>query len=238
MLDKKWIFLSLCGLYSAFANANIVSSVSGGPAWYQAGQTQTIYLQPGFNNTYVANTPTQTLASGEWFLGVQRSIHTHTFAQLGVALATSTAAHLAGHVWELADPLFDNFVYQYRILHSHAALKGKVLSDALSRTYLPYVSGSVGVAWNQAYQFSMSPIIFEAIPQPPFQTNTQTAFTYTAGAGVQKILNDHWQLGMGYEFADWGGSTLSRASAQTINNGLTLSHLYTNQLQFNITYTG
>ena len=72
---------------------------------------------------------------------------------------------------------------------------------------------------------------------PNFTSNTTTAFTYTLGAGVQRHLNQHLQAGVGYEFADWGRSQLSRASGQTLNTGLSLSHLYTNGFLFNLTYS-
>lgn len=43
--------------------------------------------------------------------------------------------------------------------------------------------------------------------------------------------------GIGYEFADWGRSQLNRAPGQTLNSGLSLSHLYTNGFLFNLTYS-
>jgi hypothetical protein len=42
---------------------------------------------------------------------------------------------------------------------------------------------------------------------------------------------------MGYEFADWGQSHLGSAQGQTLGRGLSLQHLYTNGLMFNLTYT-
>lgn len=72
---------------------------------------------------------------------------------------------------------------------------------------------------------------------PNFASNTTAAFTYTLGVGVERNINLHCQVGIGYEFADWGMSQLSRASGQTLNTGLSLSHLYTNGLLFNLTYS-
>ncbi|MGL6035737.1 MAG: porin family protein, partial [Legionella sp.] len=59
---------------------------------------------------------------------------------------------------------------------------------------------------------------------------------YTVGAGLQKSLNDNWQVGVGYEFADWGKSQLASAPEQTLNSGLGLNHLYTNGVLLNVTY--
>ena len=46
--------------------------------------------------------------------------------------------------------------------------------------------------------------------------------------------NQHWQIGVDYEFADWGKSQLGRASEQTLNGGLVLNHLYINGVLFNL----
>lgn len=71
---------------------------------------------------------------------------------------------------------------------------------------------------------------------PNFSSHTHTTFTYTLGVGVQKVLNQNWQVGVGYEFADWEKNQLSRAEGQTLNSGLTQNHLYTNGVLLNITY--
>ncbi|MDP3559275.1 MAG: outer membrane beta-barrel protein [Legionellaceae bacterium] len=215
---------------------NKVIALSAGPAWYHAGRTETIWLQPDFANTYDAFSPQKVLTSGELFLGLQKSFSNLDFMQLGLALAASGDAKLQGEIWETADPLFNNFSYQYKIFHKHLALKGKYLFNRWSSTLLPYVSASLGVALNKSYHFSMTPLIFEALPVPGFQSHQETAFTYTVGTGVQKILDVHWQLGLGYEFSDWGQSSLSRAPGQTINSGLSLSHLNTQELQVTLNY--
>ena len=99
-----------------------------------------------------------------------------------------------------------------------------------------WISGSLGVGFNSAHGFQNTPLIYEAIVNPNFASHTQIAFTYTVGAGLQKALKQHWQVGVGYEFADWGQSRLGRAAEQTLNNGLELNHLYTNGILFNLTY--
>ena len=176
------------------------------------------------------------MASGELFVGVQRLISSHYFAQWGIAGVTSRAAVSKGIIWEFADPTFDNFTYQYKIQHNHFAVKGKILSDVFSLTYLPYLSASVGVAVNHACQFSMTPRIYEVLPAPLFQSASHTSFTYSLGLGLVKTYKNHWQWGIGYEFADFGSSALGPSSVQTLNRGLSLNHLYTNQLQFQLSY--
>ena len=101
---------------------------------------------------------------------------------------------------------------------------------------MPWISASAGVGFNHAYDYTNTPLIFEAVANPDFNDHIQTSFTYTLCAGLQKALNPHWQLGVGYEFADWGKSELGRTSGQAMNSGLVLNHLYTNGILFNLTY--
>ena len=116
------------------------------------------------------------------------------------------------------------------------ATKSKVLIDK-GYWLTPWISGSLGIGFNTAHDFQNTPLINEAVVNPNFASHTQVAFTYTVGVGLQKTLNQHWQAGLGYEFADWGQSLLGRAAEQTLNNGLALNHLYTNGILFNLTYS-
>ncbi|ASQ45389.1 outer membrane protein [Legionella clemsonensis] len=212
-----------------------VGSIAAGPVWARGGETQTFYLAPDIEKTYAARKSTNALASGELFVGLQKSLTSQWLGQLGLAVATTGNAKLQGVIWDDADPQFDNYSYQYKVRNTRLAVKGKLLLDK-GYWFMPWVSASVGVGFNRAHEFTNTPLIFEALPNPNFTNHTKTAFTYTLGAGVQKALNDHWQIGVGYEFADWGKSELGRALGQTMNSGLTLNHLYTNGVLFNLTY--
>ena len=150
-------------------------------------------------------------------------------------MGATSNAKLSGNIWDDADSTFNNYSYSYQIQHTHVAIKGKLLADQ-GYWVIPWVSASLGVGFNDAHGFQNTPLISQAVTIPNFASNTQTSFTYTLGAGVQKILNRHWQIGAGYEFSDWGQSTLNRASGQTLNSGLNSNHLYTNGLLFNLTY--
>ena len=212
-----------------------VATLSVGPVWESAGNTQTFYLAPNIEKTYAANHASHALVDGEFFLGIQKPLREKLEGQIGLAVATTGNASLSGNIWDDADSLFNNYTYHYQVRHKHLALKGKLLADR-DYSVTPWVSGSLGVGFNQAHDFSNTPTINEAVVMSNFASNTTTAFTYTLGAGVQRQLNPHWQAGIGYEFADWGRSQLNRASGQTLNSGLSLSHLYTNGLLFNLTY--
>ena len=212
-----------------------VLSLSLGPVWESAGNTQTFYLTPDIEKTYAANHASHALVDGELFLGIQKKLRDKLQGQIGLAVATTGNAVLSGAIWDDADPLFNNYTYQYQVRHTHLAIKGKLLAE---RGYVltPWLSGSVGVGFNEAYSFNNTPSISQAAAISNFSPNTQTSFTYTVGAGVQRALNQHWQVGVGYEFADWGKSQLNSAVGQTLNSGLGLNHLYTNGFLFNLSY--
>ena len=212
-----------------------VGTLSVGPVWQSNGNTQTFYLAPDVRKTYAADSSSNAMADGEIFLGLQKDLPHQLQGQLGFAVALAGNAKLSGNVWDDADPQFNNYVYNYKVNHVHVAVKSKVLADQGS-WLTPWISGSLGVGFNRAYSFSNTPTIFEAIPNKNFVSNTETAFTYTLAAGVQRVLNKHWQVGIGYEFSDWGQSQLGRASGQTLGQGLFLNHLYTNGLLINLTY--
>lgn len=236
---KKFFFIPLM-LSSLAASGNsdwhFVGTLSLGSAWENAGEQQTLSLAPQIQKTYTTDDNTQALFDGEIFLGVQKAF-SHTMAwQLGLSAVGASSATLSGDIWDDADPQFNNYTYDYQIQHTHVAVKGKFLFSPVNGWVTPWLSVSMGVGFNHAYAFSNEPTAFEAISMPNFSSNTETTFVYTVGIGVQKILDEHWQFGAGYEFADWGKSELGSAEGQTSGDGLSLDHFYTNALMFNLTY--
>lgn len=212
-----------------------VGSMAAAPVWVRGGETQTFYLAPEIEKTYASRKSIHAIATGELFVGLQKSLTSLWLGQLGLAAATTGNAKLQGVVWDDADPQFANYSYRYKGQNTRLALKGKLLLDK-GYWLMPWVSASLGVGFNRAHDFTNTPLIFEALPNNNFEDHTKTAFTYTLGAGVQKSISEHCQAGVGYEFVDWGKSELGRALGQTMNSGLALNHLYTNGVLLNLTY--
>lgn len=212
-----------------------VGAVSMGSVWESAGQTQTFYLSPNIIKTYAAEQTTHALFDGEVFVGIQKELPKAFLGQIGLSVAAISNAKLSGNIWDDADSTFNNYNYSYKIQHTHVAVEGKILADR-GYWFIPWVSTSLGIGFNNTHDFQNTPLVSEAVMMTNFASSTQTSFTYTLGAGAQKVLNPHWQIGAGYEFSDWGQSQLNRASGQTLNSGLSLNHLYTNGVLFNLTY--
>jgi len=86
-----------------------VATLSVGPVWENAGKSQTFYLAPNIEKTYSANTSSHALVDGELFLGIQKSLRDKLDGQIGLAVATTGNALLSGHIWDNAEPQFNNY---------------------------------------------------------------------------------------------------------------------------------
>lgn len=212
-----------------------VITLTGGVDWYSHGRMQTFFLQPDVEKTYTSNDASTPLGSLDLFLGLQKYIGAEWYGQYGLTFAGATNATLTGHIWEDASPNFDNYTYQYKMNHAYIGAKGKVLRE-IKYHFQPYISGSVGVGFNHAYNFSVTPIIYQEVPQSNFAAHTTAALSYTLGLGIQRPINDSWSVGLGYEFNNWGKSRLNRAPEQTLNSGLSLSHFYLNTFLLSLSY--
>jgi hypothetical protein len=214
--------------------------LSAGPTWASANTRQTFNLQPDVQKTYVASNNNETFVTAELFLAGQKLLHPHlltkpVMGQLGLVIAWAGDADLSGDVWEDANPNFNNFYYTYKMNHTYVALKGRFLGQ-FEYAAEPYLSGSLGVGFNRAYDYTEKPKIPEEVPAPNFAAHTTTAFSYTLGVGLQKAFTRQLQAAVGYEFSDWGRSQLARAAGQTLNQGLSPKHMYAQELQCSLFY--
>ncbi|MDF1684221.1 MAG: porin family protein [Legionellaceae bacterium] len=225
---------------SDMASRQWLGQVSLGAAWSQpGGDAQTFYLNPTIEKGYHPTTNSKGMPNVEVFLGTQKSLDTPALGQvsgqLGLVVATTGNANMNGVIWDNAEPQFNNYSYNYQVRNTRIGLKGKALLEKNKKIF-PYVSGSVNVGFNRASDFTNTPLTFTALLNENFAGNTETAFTYTVGAGLQTPLSCHIHAGVGYEFLDFGKSKLDRAPGQTMNSGLASNHLYTHGVLANLTY--
>lgn len=210
-------------------------TLSLGPTLTAGSESESFHLQPDIAKTYKSNRKPLAFGAAEMFVGMQIPVMPNFLGQVGVAVVGGLDAPLHGNIWEDEDPDFNNYTYKYKVNHAHIAVKGKISTDT-NTVVQPYVSGSIGTGVNKSHGFTITPIIFEEVPAPAFTTGRDSGLVYTAGIGIQTSYNEHWQAGVGYEFADWGNLTLGRAPGQTVNPGLGSNHFYTHELQFSLTY--
>lgn len=243
-MKNHWInslFLLCIGLFScAHATVPKVFTLSIGPGFTSPGEDQILTLTPDVPYAYYADKSSSTLGFVSLFGGIEkRNDEGHFLGQFGLELLGATNVNLNGDAWIDADPDFNDFFYSYKINHSHIALKGRLLSNAPyteRKGIASYLSASVGIGFNYAYDFSMQKRIYEAVIPPLFDAHTKTSFIYAFGIGLEKALNQQWRFSVGYEFADWGSSALSKAEGQSTSYGLTLNHLFMNNILFGMSY--
>jgi len=215
-----------------------IFTVSGGPGFINPGNTQDIYLSPDYDNGYIHQSNKHPIGFGEIYFSLQRDIHPKIANQFGIAFSGAWMAKVNGQVWQYNDPLFYNYVYSYNVSSLRLALRDKMIFDNgfASQSIRPYITGSVGIAWNNSYSFIQSPLLTDIPVTPAFANRSQNAFTYSAGAGLQTQAWNHLVFAVGYEFFDWGRSSLAAAPGQTLNSAPSMTHLCMNTLLFSISY--
>lgn len=210
-----------------------IITLSGGPSWGTAGQNQYLYpIHPPFFDYYTYTSDTSVMANAEIFFGLQRIVYPGITGELGLGVAGVSDAKITGVVNVNGAP--DVNTYEYKVNHVRVDLKGKLIGSNCAPLQ-PYISGSLGAGWNNSHNFI--PVTVNEILYPThwFASNTTIAFAYTLGAGVQTKITPSWQVGVGYEFADLGKSFLG-PDGNTLTKGLRLTHLYTNELLFSLSY--
>ncbi|RAP37809.1 hypothetical protein B1207_02115 [Legionella quinlivanii] len=223
-----------------------VITLSAGPAWAWPGDDQTLgrlYVYPvNFDEVhrFRGSKDASTLGTGEVFLALQHQTGPNMIGRLGLAFAGSSQVEVKGTMDLVGVPSVAN--YSYHINHTRVAIKGLLATENPGYYVQPYLSGSFGIGFNHAYSFQTQPPVYllnpgVALLQLGYQSNTTQGFSFTLGAGVQKSLSRHWQVGLGYEFADWGKSRLNNEMPDPWGYGYPkLSNLYTHELQFSLSF--
>lgn len=214
-----------------------LATVTIGPDFVQTGRAQTLTLLSPFQNHYTATHRSQTATDFGAFVGVERTFSPSLSTQLGASVYIDSQLTAKGHVWQFGVPKFDNFIYGYHIKPVRAMLTSKLLTTFPNHHSLhPYLSGEIGAAFNRAHNYHETPIVPLVTPMSPFSSHTETSFAWGVGAGIDYNVTQRVRAGIGYQFSNLGSASLGRTPAATTNQTLSLSHLYTNQLRFQLTY--
>jgi hypothetical protein len=77
--------------------------LSAGPSWGSGNKTQTFYLQPNIQKSYVAQSNNQAFTTAELFIATQFK-QSKLLEQFGFVFSGAGNAQLSGDIWELASP--------------------------------------------------------------------------------------------------------------------------------------
>lgn len=221
------LLLAIVSSAAAAPSYTYVGTLSGGAMWENAGETEHLEIIPGVQTKYKSNKESNTLGTGEVFVGGQYDSEKDWQAQFGIAFGGMSEATLEGDVYS---PGSDG-VYRFKLNQTRLVAKAKILGN-LKTHFKNYVSASLGTTFYDAHDFENTSLV------PDFEDHSGNAFTYSAGIGMQYVISKNWQIGLGYEFTDWGKTHLGSAPGQTSDNRLEVDHFYTNGLIFNISFAG
>ncbi|MDI1353185.1 MAG: hypothetical protein PSV35_10540 [bacterium] len=213
-----------------------IITASGGIALASPGQNQYLYPYPNpYYEHAMYNSKTRVSGTGEIFFGLQRSVNNAILGELGLGVAAMSDATVTGII-DIVNA-GQQYSYSYKVHHARIELKGRLIADNWLRSMQPYLSGSFGVGYNGSHDYEPVVSFVPLYSYPWYASNTALALSYTLGIGVQTKITPHWQVGVGYQFADLGKSYLNNvANDTTVSEGLRMAHLYTNEFLLNVSY--
>jgi opacity protein-like surface antigen len=253
---KKILFLSTCILSSTTALAS--NQMVHWPQFYDAPWRPVIILGAGAGITsdlgttnnfpiinpatdefyqYRPKNSTATVGMFDAFIGGECAITDKWKLQTGIGYDVETAFNVSGLLNQGADAQSaDNYNYSYQIQSQQLMLLGKALYQIRDR-YHPYVMLGLGASFNNSYHFSTGAPRQLTFTRD-FNNHLNTAFTYSAGLGVDVDVAENMRVGLGYRFADFGQSNLGSSSINNVpvSGQISQSHLYVNQVLAEFTY--
>lgn len=210
--------------------------LSAGVDFVHSGYSQILTVQPPLQNAYEANSIWNRVGDFGGFIGVEKSFSRPMWLQTGIAAYGNTNITPKGDVWQFALPVFDNFRYRYNISNARIMLSNKLMTNLTSnQSILPYFSLELGAAFNRSHNYHESIIEPLAIPMAPFYPQSTTSFSWGIGVGADYLLEENLRVGINYQFADLGRTSLGISPSQTTSQTLTMPHLWTNQIHFQLT---
>ncbi len=209
-------------------------SFNGGWSWPQSSKALPIYYYQARFNPLVEVDNSAYFFVGQVDFGIEKNFSNTLVIQWGGEIEATGGMEIQGEIPKTHERVKTKQFYRYCVKHQHLAAKAKLLANK-HYFIMPWVSFALGVGLNTAYQY-------ENIAEQPeplfrhFDAGSTTHLTYTLGVGVQRAMTEHYQMGLGYEFANWGNSRLGPNTNQNLYYGPELSPIYTNSLLLNITY--
>jgi hypothetical protein len=191
--------------------------------------------------TFFNYNPSQSTQTDSIFgalVGAEFIAHPNVLFQAGVGYYQPSSFNVNGIVTQGVDiPSSNQYAYQYSILSHQLLAEGKLLYNNEQR-YHPYISGGLGLSWNESKNYTVT-------ISPPFTTfsnqfanNTTTSFSWSVGTGVDVDLTKKVRLGVGYRFTDFGKAATGNGTIDDVltTYALSQSHLYANIIEAQLTF--
>lgn len=221
-----------------YENLHPILSVGGGGVWTaNLGKNQDLYIPNNEYYKYRVDDRNDSNGFFDVFAGFEWDFCPQWGAQLGVGYTYMGSFSVGGTYEQGFDPQSSDFYdYNYRVRSQQVQAEGKLVFH-MSEMIHPYIFGGLGASFNKASNYDADYPIFLTFTRD-FENNTQSAFTWSVGAGVDFEVFDCWRLGIGYRFADLGRVSLGQSFIDDtpVTSTLAQSHLYTNSIVGQLTY--
>lgn len=137
------------------------------------------------------------------------------------------STNIGNQITQYSIPEFKNYIYDWKV-SSDVLLALAKLNLFNYEQFSPFIQVGIGAAFNHASDYSEAalPNVTQRI-SPAFTDNTNSAFAYALGIGVDWSINAHFALSVGYQFQDmgtvysghgastWSGDALKTTTYQT-----------------------
>lgn len=162
----------------------------------------------------------------QWFPSYSASLYyNHLFS-----------TNIGNHITQYSIPEFRNYIYNWTV-SSDVLLALAKLNLFNYEQFSPFVQGGIGVAFNHASNFNEAalPGVTQRI-SPAFADNTNCAFAYALGIGIDWSINTRFILSLGYQFQDMGNVYSGRGVTTWSGDVLKTNTYQTNLALLKINY--
>jgi opacity protein-like surface antigen len=171
------------------------------------------------------------------FIGAEYNVFQKCAIQLGLGFNQMIPFTLHGTFVQGADVSSQNdYTYRYHILSRQFLTESKLLYT-FREYYHPYIFGGIGIASNQANNYSTNVDSTLALTRD-YKNSIFTSFSYNIGVGLDVDLTSSTRFGIAYRFADLGTAQLGSSNIDGTYAAGTLSknHLYANEILGQFTF--
>ena len=237
MVIKRIVTIAALSILSSLSYAKTVDfNLYGGLSFANLSNNSTLRINEDVTNRYRANSRTRT----DPLFGIGIG---HTFEKifqkpwdisLGLSSYYLDLENVTGVEYPFVNAgMFDTLNYKFRVQSASLLVEPRLIYSRCD--WQPYFIGGIGVAWNILNDYSerASNAALSAAPGPFFGSNTQAAFAYEVGAGVQhQFFHDQktgidYSASLDYRYMNFGKGQLQNFEGMTASNHLGVSTIDT-----------
>lgn len=245
LFRKSILYLVLLSFLPPICYADKINFyISGGPTFTKLKNVNSVAINDFVVNNYITDPHT----SWNELLGIGIA-HTfeHVFNKpfdisLGITGYTINLGNVKGIEYPFAnDGSFDTLNYKFAAQSNALMLESKLFYT--HNKWKIFGLLGLGNAWNHLYDYNETPtdpsLSAASVPQV-FSNNTNNAFAYEFGIGIQRQLfkdvkrNIRYAASIDYRYFNLGKGKLGSFSAQTTNERLRINNLYTQCILFSL----